>query len=117
MIIALEGEIFLKEPTRIALKCAGVVYEVFISLQTSNQINAKVGEKVVLHTSHIIREDAQVLFGFVDLIEKSLFERLIKIMHEGFPLKIFHTGDNGGFYTYAAYFPESEVSVDRKSVV
>ncbi|WP_301187714.1 OB-fold domain-containing protein, partial [Helicobacter rodentium] len=31
MIIALEGEIFLKEPTRIALKCAGVVYEVFIS--------------------------------------------------------------------------------------
>lgn len=79
MIIALEGEIFLKEPTRIALKCAGVVYEVFISLQTSNQINAKVGENVVLHTSHIIREDAQVLFGFVDLIEKSLFERLIKI--------------------------------------
>lgn len=79
MIIALEGEIFLKEPTRIALKCAGVVYEVFISLQTSNQINAKVEEKIVLHTSHIIREDAQVLFGFVDLIEKSLFERLIKI--------------------------------------
>lgn len=79
MIIALEGEIFLKEPTRIALKCAGVVHEVFISLQTSNQINAKVGEKVILHTSHIIREDAQVLFGFVDLIEKSLFERLIKI--------------------------------------
>ncbi|MDY5557823.1 Holliday junction branch migration protein RuvA [Helicobacter sp.] len=79
MIIALEGEIFLKEPTRIALKCAGVVHEVFISLQTSNQINAKAGEKVVLHTSHIIREDAQVLFGFVDLIEKSLFERLIKI--------------------------------------
>ena len=38
MIIALQGEIFFKEPTRIAIKCAGVIYEVFISLQTSNQI-------------------------------------------------------------------------------
>ena len=36
---------------------------------------------------------------------------LFSYRHEGFPLKIFHTGDNGGFYTYAAYFPESEVSV------
>lgn len=79
MIIALEGEIFIKEPTRVALKCAGVVYEVFVSLQTSNQIKAKVGENLTLHITHIIREDAQLLFGFVELIEKSLFERLIKI--------------------------------------
>lgn len=79
MIIALEGEIFFKEPTRVALKCAGVVYEVFVSLQTSNQIKAKVGENLTLHISHIIREDAQILFGFVELVEKSLFERLIKI--------------------------------------
>ncbi|WP_416830103.1 Holliday junction branch migration protein RuvA [Helicobacter ganmani] len=79
MIIALEGEIFIKEPTRVALKCTGVVYEVFVSLQTFNQIKAKVGEKLILHISHIIREDAQILFGFVDLMEKSLFERLIKI--------------------------------------
>lgn len=79
MIIALEGEIFIKEPTRVALKCAGVVYEVFVSLQTSNQIKAKVGENLTLHIAHIIREDAQLLFGFMELIEKSLFERLIKI--------------------------------------
>ncbi|WDL75416.1 Holliday junction branch migration protein RuvA [Helicobacter winghamensis] len=79
MIIALEGEIFLKEPTRLGLKCAGVVYEVFISLQTSQQIQANIGEKLALHTTQIIREDAQMLFGFLELLEKTLFERLIKI--------------------------------------
>lgn len=79
MIIALEGEIFLKEPMRVGLKCFGVVYEVFISIQASNQIKQAIGEKLTLHITQIIREDAQMLFGFVELLEKSLFERLIKI--------------------------------------
>ncbi|MCI5968460.1 Holliday junction branch migration protein RuvA [Helicobacter sp.] len=79
MIIALEGEIFFKEPTRIGLKCAGVVYEVFVSLQASHQMQQNIGEKLTLHTTQIIREDAQMLFGFVELLEKNLFERLIKI--------------------------------------
>lgn len=79
MIIALEGEIFLKEPTKIALKCAGVVYEVFISLQTSNQISQKIGETLTLLTTHILREDAQMLFGFLEKNEQKLFDTLIKI--------------------------------------
>ncbi|TLD85329.1 Holliday junction branch migration protein RuvA [Helicobacter sp. MIT 11-5569] len=79
MIIAIEGEIFIKEPTRIGVKCAGLVYEVFISLQTSQQIKAGVGEKLALHITQIIREDTQMLFGFLELLEKNLFERLIKI--------------------------------------
>lgn len=79
MIIAIEGEIFSKEPTRMGIKCAGLVYEVFVSLQTSQQIQANIGEKLILHITQIIREDAQMLFGFLELLEKSLFERLIKI--------------------------------------
>lgn len=79
MIIAIEGEIFSKEPTRMGIKCAGLVYEVFVSLQTSQQIQANIGEKLTLHITQIIREDAQMLFGFLELLEKSLFERLIKI--------------------------------------
>ena len=51
----------------------------FVSLQASQQIQASIGEKVTLHITQIIREDAQILFGFVELLEKSLFERLIKI--------------------------------------
>lgn len=79
MIIALEGEIFFKEPTKIALKCAGVVYEVFISLQTSNQIFQKIGETLTLLTTHILREDSQTLFGFLEKNEQKLFDTLIKI--------------------------------------
>ena len=79
MIIALQGEIFFKEPTRIAIKCAGVIYEVFISLQTSNQITQTKGENLTLLTTHIIREDAQILFGFLENNEKKLFDTLIKI--------------------------------------
>ncbi len=83
MIIAIEGEVFFKEPTRVAIKCAGVVYEILISLQTSHQIKVKVGENLMLHITQIIREDAHLLFGFMDLLEKSLFERLIKISGVG----------------------------------
>ncbi|MCH5322661.1 MAG: Holliday junction branch migration protein RuvA [Helicobacter sp.] len=79
MIIGLEGEIALKEPTRLALKCGGVIYEVFVSLQTSNQISQKVGEKITLLITHIIREDAWNLFGFLKSDEKTLFDTLIKI--------------------------------------
>lgn len=79
MIIGLEGEITLKEPTRLALKCGGVIYEVFVSLQTSNQISQKVGEKITLLITHIIREDAWNLFGFLKSDEKTLFDTLIKI--------------------------------------
>ncbi|MDE5592027.1 MAG: Holliday junction branch migration protein RuvA [Helicobacter sp.] len=79
MIIALEGEIFFKEPTKIALKCGGVVYEVFISLQTSHQITQKTGEILTLLVTHIMREDSQSLFGFLEKTEKTLFDTLIKI--------------------------------------
>lgn len=75
----MEGEIFFKEPTRIGLKCSGIVYEVFVSLQTSHQIQQVVGEKILLHITQIIREDAQMLFGFLEAPEKTLFERLVKI--------------------------------------
>ncbi|PZT47615.1 Holliday junction branch migration protein RuvA [Helicobacter valdiviensis] len=79
MIIGLEGEIVFKEPTRLGIKCAGVVYEVFVSLQTSQNLSQKVGENANLLITHIIREDAWQLFGFLDNIERQLFVRLIKI--------------------------------------
>ncbi|MFA6759923.1 MAG: Holliday junction branch migration protein RuvA [Sulfuricurvum sp.] len=76
MIVALNGKVVHKEPTLVHIDVNGVVYEVFISLQSYAELR---DERVVLHTSHIIREDAQLLYGFVDRSEKLLFERLIKI--------------------------------------
>jgi Holliday junction DNA helicase RuvA len=76
MIVGLHGHILHKEPSFIHLDVNGVVYEVFISLQTFSAISS---DEVRLFTSHIIREDAQLLYGFLDKAEKTLFERLIKI--------------------------------------
>ena len=76
MIVGLQGSIEYKEPSFIHINVSGVVYEVFISLQTFSALSR---ESVKLFTTHIIREDAQILFGFLDQSEKKIFERLKKI--------------------------------------
>ena len=80
MIVGLSGNVEYKEPTFVHIEVSGVVYEVFISLQSFSALGSG---KVKLFTSHIIREDAQLLFGFLELSEKKLFERLIKISGVG----------------------------------
>jgi Holliday junction DNA helicase RuvA len=76
MIIGLEGIIEHKEPYSVHLNVNGVVYEVFVSLHTYSTIGS---DKVRLHIHHIIREDAQQLYGFAQKSEKILFEGMLKI--------------------------------------
>ena len=76
MIVGLEGIVKHKEPSFVHVDVNGIVYEVFISLQSFSAIG---NDKVTLFTTQIIREDAQLLFGFVDMAEKKMFARLIKI--------------------------------------
>ena len=76
MIVGLEGIIDHKEPTLVHLNVNSVIYEIFISLHTYSTIGA---EKARLHISHIIREDAQQLYGFAQKSEKILFEGMLKI--------------------------------------
>ena len=76
MIVGLKGNIEYKEPTFVHVEVNGVVYEVFISLQT---FAALPKNEVKLFISQIVREDALLLFGFLDMSEKSMFMRLIKI--------------------------------------
>ncbi len=76
MIVGLKGNIVYKEPGFVHIDVQGVVYEVFISLQTFSAITE---ETHFLYTTQIIREDAQLLFGFLQMSEKKMFARLIKI--------------------------------------
>jgi Holliday junction DNA helicase RuvA len=80
MIVGIEGKVQYKEPSFLHVNVKGLVYEVFVSLQTFGAINS---ENVSLHVKHIIREDAQQLYGFYEKTEKILFERLIKISGVG----------------------------------
>jgi len=76
MIVGLKGKILYKEPSVVHVDVNGIVYEVFISLQTFSGLPK---DEVSLFATHIIREDAQLLFGFLDMSEKKMFTRLIKI--------------------------------------
>lgn len=76
MIVGLRGRVIEKEPVFVHIEVSGVIYEVFISLQTFSALR---DDEVRLFTTHIIREDAQLLYGFLEKSEKMLFERLIKI--------------------------------------
>ncbi len=80
MIVGIEGEIVFKDPSVVHLNVHGVIYEIFVSLQTYTALTEAA---VRLHTAHIIREDAQLLYGFKELSEKVLFTRLIKISGVG----------------------------------
>lgn len=80
MIVGVEGTVEHKEPTFVHINVNGLIYEVFISLQSYAAITK---ERVKLQTSHVIREDAQLLYGFVEKSEKLLFERLVKISGVG----------------------------------
>jgi len=76
MIVGIEGSIEKKDPTVIHLNVNGLIYEVNTSVNTSNKINEK---RVKLLTTQIIREDANLLFGFMEKDEKRMFDTLIKI--------------------------------------
>lgn len=70
MIVGLIGKIIKKEPTLLNVNVNGIVYEVFVSLNCSAKI---ISDEVKLEITHIIREDSQSLYGFLDVNEKKTF--------------------------------------------
>ena len=93
MIGYIEGNVVSSEPQRIiVLTAQGLGYEVHVPTAHLP------GKNVALFTTHIVREDAQSLFGFLTLDEKRLFEMLIDVNgigpKSGFAL-IAHLGHAG----------------------
>ena len=76
MIVGIKGKIEKKEPTLLYIDVSGLVYEVHVSINCSSKI---IENNISLHTTHIIREDSQTLYGFLDINEKKLFDTVIKI--------------------------------------
>ncbi|QDF28396.1 Holliday junction branch migration protein RuvA [Halarcobacter anaerophilus] len=76
MIVGIEGTIERKEPTLLNVNVNGIIYEIFVSVNCSSKI---IDQKVKLYITHIIREDSQTLYGFLDPNEKKLFDTVIKI--------------------------------------
>jgi Holliday junction DNA helicase RuvA len=78
MITFLEGSIEELQPTHLVMNVGGVGYELFIPLSSYDKLSTAKGVCRVL-THHHVREDAQVLYGFVTDAERALFESLLTI--------------------------------------
>ncbi len=82
MIGKLTGTLLEKNPPQILLDCHGVGYEVDVPMSTFYLLPAS-GDKVSLLTHFVVREDAQILYGFATTAERDAFRQLIKISGVG----------------------------------
>ena len=82
MIGKLTGTLLEKNPPEVLLDCHGVGYEVNVPMSTFYNLPA-IGERVSLLTQFIVREDAQLLYGFATQPERQAFRELIKISGVG----------------------------------
>lgn len=78
MIARLSGILIEKTPPQVVIDCHGVGYECEVPMSTFYNLPAT-GEKVVLLTQFIVREDAQLLYGFGSEQERATFRQLLKV--------------------------------------
>ena len=78
MIGKLTGSLLEKNPPQVLVDCHGVGYEVQVPMSTFYNLPA-LGEPVSLLTHFIVREDAQLLYGFATAQERQTFRELIKV--------------------------------------
>lgn len=82
MIGKLTGTLGDKNPPQVLVDCNGVGYEVDVPMSTFYNLPG-VGERVTLLTHFVVREDAQLLYGFGSASERDAFRQLIKIAGVG----------------------------------
>ncbi|MBN9409602.1 MAG: Holliday junction branch migration protein RuvA [Burkholderiales bacterium] len=82
MIGKLTGTLAERNPPQIVVDCHGVGYEVDVPMSTFYNLPAT-GERVSLLTHFVVREDAQILYGFATAQERAAFRELIKISGVG----------------------------------
>ncbi|MDD4697373.1 MAG: Holliday junction branch migration protein RuvA [Fermentimonas sp.] len=81
MIDYIKGEVAEISPASVTLECGGIGYQMNISLNTYGALNGKSEAKLYVYES--IREDAHVLFGFMNKHERELFTLLISVSGVG----------------------------------
>ncbi len=78
MIGLIRGVLIEKQPPDILIETGGVGYEVQLPMTSFYQL-PEVGQEAVVYIHFVVREDAQLLFGFADKSERALFRELIKV--------------------------------------
>jgi Holliday junction DNA helicase RuvA len=87
MIAHLRGKLIFKQPGQAIVEAGGVGYDVAISVPTFTALPS-LGAEASLHIHTQVSDDAIALYGFLESIEKRLFERLITVSGVGPKLAI-----------------------------
>ena len=77
----IKGTIAELSPARVVIEAAGVGYDIAISLQTYSEIEHLTEAKIYVH--YVVREDAQLLYGFASKFERELFRHLLSVSGVG----------------------------------
>ena len=77
----IKGRLVEKNPAYAVIDCNGVAYYLNISVYTYSRLGDE--ESCLLFTHLVIREDAHMLFGFIDTVERDLFRHLISVSGVG----------------------------------
>ncbi len=78
MIGRLRGVVISKSPPTLVLEVGGVGYEIEAPMSTFYEL-PPVGQNAILHTHLVVREDAQLLYGFSRESQRRLFRALLKV--------------------------------------
>jgi Holliday junction DNA helicase RuvA len=87
MIGRIAGTLLVKAPPALLVDVGGVGYELEAPMSTFYNLPA-VGSAVVLHAHLVVREDAQLLYGFGTEAERALFRQLLKVSGVGAKLAL-----------------------------
>ena len=82
MIGSLRGRLTFKQAPQIVIECGGVGYEVEMPMTTFLDL-PEIGSDLFLYTHLVVREDAQILYGFSTVDERLLFRTLLKVNRVG----------------------------------
>ncbi len=78
MITRISGILLEKKAPTLVIDVNGLGYELFVPMSTFYQL-PNIGDNIILLTHFVVREDAQLLFGFISERERKLFRALIKV--------------------------------------
>ncbi len=82
MIGSLRGQLIQKQAPQVVVDCGGVGYEVEMPMSTFLDL-PEVGSSLFLYTHLVVREDAQILYGFTTTDDRLLFRALLKVNRVG----------------------------------
>lgn len=88
MIGRIQGQLLERTESQILVDVGGIAYELEISAGALDGFGSETGVQVQLYTHFVVREDAQLLYGFGSRLERDVFRDLIRISGVGPKLAI-----------------------------